>query len=191
VDAFDKTPTTWSPDGRFLVYNVDKGPPTGRDIWVLPLTGDRQPFPFAQSNFNEGNAQFSPDGRWVVYTSNESESGQPQVFVAPFPGPGPRSQISAAGGFAPRWRGDGQELFFFWSVPDDRLMAATVDGRRREFDAGPARTLFAMRAFFPANASAYEVTSDGQRFIVSTPADQSLSTGVVRVLVNWTAALKK
>jgi Tol biopolymer transport system component len=142
LDGRDKMPTTWSPDGRFIVYNVDNGPPTGRDIWVLPLTGDRKPFPLAQSNFSEGNAQFSPDGRWVAYTSNESESG-------------------------------------------------TVDGRCHEFDAGPARTLFSMRAVFQANSSAYEVTSDGQRFVVNTPVDQSRSTGVVRVIINWAAALKK
>jgi eukaryotic-like serine/threonine-protein kinase len=142
-----------------------------------------------QSNFAEGGGQFSPDGRWVAYISTESESGRGQVFVAPFPGPGRRVQISAEGGGNPRWRGDGQELFFL-TGGSDALMAATVDGRRQEFDPGAIRSLFKV-PMFSLSGGSYDVTSDGQRFIVNTVRDQNLSTGSISVIVNWTAALKK
>src|SRR3989449_11056669 len=95
-------------------------PKTGNDLWVLPLFGDRKPFPFLQTQFGEYPARFSPDGRWIAYVSNES--GRNEVYVAPFQGPGGSStadgpgtpggkwQVSAAGGDWPRWRRDGKEI---------------------------------------------------------------------------------
>ena len=90
-DNLDKYPTSWSPDGRFILYSSFGGP-TGNDLFVLPLSGDRKPFPFLQTQFNEAFGQFSPDGRWVAYASNES--GRNEVYVAPFPGPGGKWQVS-------------------------------------------------------------------------------------------------
>ena len=83
---------------------------TRDDIWILPLSGDRKPFPFARTEFSEGQAKFSPDGKWLAFASRES--GEIEVYVAPFPGPGGKLQISTAGGYAPRWRRDGREIFY-------------------------------------------------------------------------------
>src|SRR5262249_38940792 len=99
----------WSPDGRYLLFRV-QDPPTGLDLWVLPLFGDRKPFPFLQTPFAESGGRFSPDGKWVAYQSNES--GRSEVYVQPFPGPGAKFQISTDGGANPLWRRDGKELFF-------------------------------------------------------------------------------
>src|SRR4029079_17549286 len=79
-----KTPTSWSRDGRFLLFGMTD-PTSSSDIWVLPLEGDRKPVPFLQTQFVEGQAMFSPDGRWIAYTSNES--GRPEVYVRPFVNP--------------------------------------------------------------------------------------------------------
>src|SRR5713101_7655451 len=104
-DNLDKYPESWSPDSRFILYST-VGAPTGNHLFVLPLFGDRRPFPFLQTQFNTTYGRFSPDGRWVAYQSNES--GRFEIYVAPFPGPGGKWQVSIAGGTDPRWRPDGK-----------------------------------------------------------------------------------
>ena len=124
----NKVPTSWSADGRFIAYTSTniKGN-TKNDIWILPLFGDGKPFPFLQSQFNEVDAQFSPDGHWIAYVSDES--GSNQVYIAAFPGPGGKWQVSRTGGTEPRWRGDGREIFFL--SPDSKLMAVEVTLRNQ------------------------------------------------------------
>jgi len=94
---------------------------------VLPVAdnqkpGDRKPYAFLSTPFNEQGGVFSPDGRWVAYQSNES--GRDEIYVRPFPGPGGQWQVSTAGGSDPRWRPDGKELYYL--APDLKLMAAAV-----------------------------------------------------------------
>ena len=103
----------WSSDGRFILYaQIEEK--TGYDVWALPLFGERKPFPVLITLFDERYPQFSPDGRWVAYQSNES--GQDDIYVQPFPGPGERSRISTNGGAQVRRRRDGRELFYM--APD-------------------------------------------------------------------------
>ena len=111
-------------DGRYIVYAVRHD---GRsDLRALPLFGERTPFDVARTSFAESNGRFSPDGRWVAYQSNET--GRAEVYVQPFPGPGPKSQVSVGGGTLPRWPRDGGELFYL--APDNRLMVVSVSRRR-------------------------------------------------------------
>src|SRR5262249_13906893 len=96
----NKVATDWSSDGRFLLFrSID--PQTGWDLWVLPMSGDKKPFPFLKTPFEEREGQFSPDGKWIAYQSNES--GRFEIYVQLFPGPGEKFQISASGGAQPRW----------------------------------------------------------------------------------------
>src|SRR5262249_24783860 len=131
----DKRPTSWSADGRFVAY-YEAAPKTRLDVWILPLFGDRKPFPFLQTDFIEAGAEFSPNGRWIAYTSEES--GRPQVYVMPFPASaaGGKWQVSAVGGREPRWRRDGKELFF-WGL-DNKLTAAEVEEKGSSFQVGAA-----------------------------------------------------
>ncbi len=184
ADNLDKYPLDWSPDGRFILLRVNT-PKTGNDLWVLPLFGDRKPFPFLQTPFNEGTGRFSPDGRWIVYGSNES--GRNEVYVAPFPGPGGKWQVSAAGGSGPRWGRDGKEIFYLG--PDNKLMAATVNGAGSAFEVGAARALFGTRAI-TNQRSMYDPSPDGQRFLVNMLADEDAAAPITLV-VNWPALLKK
>jgi eukaryotic-like serine/threonine-protein kinase len=85
----------WSPDGRFILY-TSQTPTAGRDLWALPLSGDKKPLAVTQTAFNEDSGRFSPDGRWVAYASNES--GRYEIYVQPFPGPGGKLQVSTRGG---------------------------------------------------------------------------------------------
>ncbi len=141
ADNLNKTPTNWSPDGRFILYTSTVTGAPG-DVWILPLFGDRKPSPFLQTPFGEAQGQFSRDGRWIAYVSNES--GRDQVYVAPFAGPGGapggKWPISANGGTQPRWRRDGKEIVFV-SPADNTLMAAEVSARDSAFEVGAVKAL--------------------------------------------------
>ena len=179
----DKFATSWSPDGKSLLYDaVD--PKSRRDLWVLPMTGDRKPFPFLQTEFTEANGQFSPDGRWIAYSSDES--GRSEIYVMPFPGTGGKWQISTSGGSHPKWRGDGREIFYL--APDNKLMAAEVNGQGPALEAGAVRPLFEVRPYLEVGG-VYDLTSDGQRFLINTTVEQKVSAPITLVL-NWTADLK-
>ncbi len=183
----DKYPTSCSRDGRFVLYHTTFDvPKTKTDLWVLPLSGDRKPYPFLQTEFNETRGQFSPDGSWIAYQSDES--GRDEVYVASFPGPGGKRQISTAGGTFPRWRSDGKEIFYL--SPDNKLMAAEVKSQGATLDVGAARTLFDIRPGNRVSGYQYDATSDGQRFLVNTSVDQKVSSPIT-VVINWMAGLKK
>jgi len=115
-------PLSFSPDGRLLAY-YEVNPDTGRDIWVLPMEGDRTPIPFLVTESNERSPVFSPNGRWIAYASNES--GRDEVYVRPYPpGTGGQILISTDGGREPVWARDGRELFY---RSGNRLMAVPVE----------------------------------------------------------------
>ncbi len=180
-----KIPTDWSQDGRFIVYE-SLGEKTRRDLWVLPLFGDRKPFPFLNTEFIEQQGHLSPDGRWIAYASNES--GTSQVYVQSFQKSGGKWQISTDGGADPAWRRDGKELFFL--APDKKLMAVDATGGST-FEASVPRVLFQTRVTGLEDArNHYVVAGDGQRFLVNTLVEESTSLPMT-VVVNWTADLKK
>jgi eukaryotic-like serine/threonine-protein kinase len=177
---------SWSADGRFILYSwLD--PKTRGDVGVLPVTGDRKPFVFLQTPFDEREAHFSPDGRSVAYISNESS--QNEVYLQSFPASSQRWPVSTRGGDYPRWRRDGKELFYLSA--DGKVMAVQVK-TGGAFQPGIPEALFDLSAVKMALGSylGYDVTADGQRFLfVSQIADPAASS--LAVVVNWTADLKK
>jgi eukaryotic-like serine/threonine-protein kinase len=187
-----KVPTSWSLDGRFLIY-YEIAPKTKRDVWVLPLSGDRKPFPFLQTEASEAAGQLSPDGRWMAYTSDES-GGPFEIYVRSFPSGGSQKLVSTNGGTGPCWRRDGKELFYY--APDGKLMAVEVKsgpgGGRQEasFEAGPPHALFEFRSGGIVPVCPYTVTTDGQRFLLNTLVDES-GGAPLTVVVNWQAELKR
>ncbi len=188
---YGKYPVHWSADGRFIVYQI-VGPKTFTDIWVLPLTGERQPFPFLQTEFSEEHPQFSPDGRWLTYTSNES--GRPEIYVQSFPPSGGKWRVSTHGGAHPRWRGDGKELFYL-DLRGKKLLAVAVKGDAHTFEADVPVALFNVNVggYIPgllAGMYQYDVTADGQRFLVNTLVEASPAPPIT-VVLNWIAGLKR
>jgi Tol biopolymer transport system component len=184
---FSKMPNDWSANGKFILYQ-ELNPRTSNDLWVLPVAGGQEPFPFLQSQFDERQGRFSPDGRWIAYASNES--GPWQVYVRSFPDPGGKWQVSTNGGGQPQWRRDGRELFYLSA--DRKLMAVEVNGSGPTFDAGTPKELFTVRiqsVGLPGPRNYYAATKDGQRFlVVSVPGDPTASP--TTVVLNWTADLK-
>ena len=180
-DLRSKQPNDWSRDGRYIIEGV-RDPKTKNDIWVLPLFGDRKPFPYLQTEFNEQYAKLSPNGQWLAYASDETK--RLEVYVQTFPTPGGKWQVSTNGGDRPVWSRDGKELYFIGA--DGKMMAVEVKGGTK-FEAGVPKPLFDMR--FPADATWYDVSKDG-RFLVPTQIEQAADVPMT-VVVNWTAGLKK
>src|SRR5262249_35380593 len=173
--------------GRWIVdYETD---PNNRfDLWIVPVTPDgklRQddkPKPYTRTPFNERFGRFSPGAspRWVAYQSDES--GQNEIYVDHFPEPRGKIRISASGGTFPEWRADGRELFYV--SPDYRLMAVSVKQTSDSFEPSPPRELFAIAT--PGNyVGPYEVSRDGQRFLVLSAREETSQS--LTVIVNWPA----
>jgi len=184
--TFD-TPTDWSSDGRYLVFQRED-PKTGLDLWALPFDRDGRPgapIVVAQTDAAEQHGQLSVDGKWIAYQSNES--GQPEIYVQPFPGPGPKSRVSTNGGIQVRWRQDGRELFYL--AADGRLMAVPIPAGSSgsTIEPGAAMPLFWTQMYGAAQSNTalfpqYSVSPDGQRFLMNTHTQ--VSAGPITVVLN-------
>jgi serine/threonine protein kinase len=176
----------WSPDGQFLMYTVND-PRTKIDLWILPLFGDRKPFPFLNTQANERLGRFSPDGRWIAYVSDES--GTNEVYVQTFPASGGKWQVSTNGGYHIAWARNGKELFYISS--DKKMMAVNVKTEGTTFERGTPKVLFDRHIpSFNTPLAQFAVTRDGQKFIVANPVGENTSAPIT-VALNWTADLKR
>jgi Tol biopolymer transport system component len=190
----EKAPMSWSPDGKFIVFEVTD-PKTAWDLWVLPVTGDRKPYPIMQTAFNETWAEVSPNGKWIVYDSDET--GGYEIYVRPFPSGDGKWQVSANGGWFPRWHKDGKELFYADAAANGKLLSVRVNTAGSEPEFSPPTPLFES-GYVNINHvivhHKYAVSPDGQRFII--PRAESASGGEsqqppITVVLNWTASFTK
>jgi Tol biopolymer transport system component len=177
-------PMDWSSDGRWIIFASRSPQQPKADLWALETSGDRKPVPILQTPFDENDARFSPDGRWIAYASDES--GQEEVYVAPFPGPGRKWQISAAGGSLPLWNRDGKEIFY--EAADEKVTSVEVSADESGFRVGQAKALFQLQ--LSGGGASYDVTPDGRRFLVKRGL-ASESESPLTVVVNWPAELTK
>jgi eukaryotic-like serine/threonine-protein kinase len=191
-----KASSSWSPDGRYLLY-FNPVPPAHQ--WLLPLSAetDRKPVRVDSSEFNEAAGRISPDGRWIAYTSDES--GKQEIYVRPLDvpaatGASPASgtpvtgkwMVSKDGGTTALWRGDGKELFYLSAVGGN-AMAVEVS-TSGVFQAGVPKSLFKV----PPGVLFWDVSPDGKRFLMAAPSETAASAQApFTVVLNWQAALKK
>ena len=189
-DEVTGNPISWSPNRTLAISR-------GGDIWALSLDGDRRPHPIVQSRFSKAHPDFSPDGRWLAYYSNES--GRDEVYVQPYPGPGPRQQISTGGGTGPAWSQDGRELFYqtMSQRPGEALGVLTIMAMpittRPAFSAGIPKALFQLRApLTTLGTRGYDVTRDGRRFLMVQDKQRPPLKATEMILVqNWFEELKR
>jgi Tol biopolymer transport system component/predicted Ser/Thr protein kinase len=176
--------TDWSPDGNYILFIVS-ATDSGNDLWTLPLVGEKRPFKFVGTSAEEMHGNFSPDGRFVAYTSNES--GRYEVYVETFPRSDRKWSVSTNGGYEPRWRADGREIYY---LSEDRKLMTVSVGAGPSF--GIPVPLFQTRvpAGVSANRTHYVPSRDGKRFLVNTLSGDPSPTPIT-VVLNWTAALKK
>ena len=151
-------PMSFSPDGRFLVYQR-QDPKTNWDVLLLPLTGEAKPVTFRATPFRDVQPRFSPDGRFMAYVANES--GRAEVYVQSYPGPGRTWQISTSGGSDPQWRRDGKELYY--RGLDQKLMAVEIRGGDA-LEPGLPQVLFQARVSIGAASTKYLPDPTGQKF---------------------------
>jgi serine/threonine protein kinase/Tol biopolymer transport system component len=176
-------PTDWSPDGRQIIFSVS-APASSSDLWLLPLGENGRPTKFIASPAQKMHANFSPDGRLVAYTSNES--GRFEVYVETVPRSDRKWPVSTNGGYEPRWRADGRELYY---LSEDRKLMAVAVG------AGPSFAIpkLLFQTHVPAgvspNRTHYVPSRDGQRFLVNIAVEAPVSP--ITVVINWTSGLKK
>jgi serine/threonine protein kinase/Tol biopolymer transport system component len=179
-------PMSFSPDGQLLAF-LEVNPTTGLDIWVLRLN-DGKTEAFLRTPFNEGAPRFSPDGRWLAYVSDES--GRFEVYVQAYPGPGGKYQISTEGGTEPVWNPNGRELFY---RNGPKMMAVEI-ATQPSFSAGNSRMLFeGPYQPSPATIPNYDVSPDGQRFLMLKPSEQTSFSSLTQIVVvqNWFEELKQ
>ena len=166
-----------TPDGKALVYQLDT---VGPDVMYRLLQGDTTPRPFAATPFLETQARVSPNGKWVAFVA--SESGGDQVVVQPFPGPGPRTQVSVGGGSEPVWGRDGRRLYY---RDNQSIIAATVSGDST-FTVTSRQALFPdsfVRGIYHAN---YDVSPDGHLLLL-----KSVGAAELMVVYNWADELRR
>ena len=180
----------WSPDGRHIVLELFRPEARVRhQLWLLALEPPGSLTPFAHGDANKYHPRFSPDGLHIAFTSEET--GRPEVVVASLDGTSYR-QVSSDGGFLPRWRGDGRELFYL-SPLGELVSVGVTPGRRLAL--GDRRTLFALRVTpsvgmtqaAPFYGPDYDVTADGQRFLFNQGAESAQTSFVV--LFGWQGSL--
>jgi Tol biopolymer transport system component len=186
TEQMEQSPSDWSPDGRWMIYTrgtLGAGS-QGTDLWVFRVDGSQQPIPYITGPGDQQEAQFSPDGHFVAYESNEA--GDPEIYIAAFPWSGAKWQVSTNGGAEPRWRRDGQELFF---TAGDQVMAARVKKLGLGLEVSQAHPLFRLNLGGGETPFRYAVTRDGQRFVAIVSAQDSSPPLVL--VQNWTTKLKQ
>ena len=175
--------THWSKDGQFILYDHTSSDRDG-DVWVLPVSGEEEPWPLLDSEFIEYGARFSPDGSWVAY--NSTETGKYEVHVASFPGGRDRQRISPGGGVHPRWQGDGSRLFY-----DSRsfVMSVAMEVDSSGLQIGVSEVAIEPRIMFLSDSrNHYAVTPDGERLLLRRP---SLDPPPTTIITNWTSLLEE
>jgi Tol biopolymer transport system component len=181
--------TDWSHDGRWLVVMPRQGPDSAV---LVPATGDGKPVSVLHRDFDERDVQISPDGQWLLYSSNPG--GRQEIFVQSLPesvgGPpgGGRWQISTAGGRQPAWRADGKEIFYI--TGDAMMTAVPVELGHAKFQPGLPKPLFSANIEGDTFNRPFDVSPDGQRFLLPQPVEQATSQPLT-VILNWQSLLKK
>jgi serine/threonine protein kinase/Tol biopolymer transport system component len=176
----------WTPDGRYLALSI--GGASG-DSYLLPGEGTAQTrklMPLVKTQFNERGVRFPSSGKFFSYTSDES--GKDEAYVRPFDSqtgtsPGGQWMISKGGGVSPHWRYDGKEMFYV--APDGAMMSVEID-MKNGFQPGVPKKLFKL----PGEVRFWDVTRDGQKFLIPVPASAS-NSAPYNVILNWTSTLKK
>ena len=170
----------WLPDGSALIFQqVD--PTTGFDILLLPMEGDQTPEAIVRTPANEFEPTLSPDGRWLAYVSDET--GEHQIYVVPFPGPGGRMTVSTDGGHEPVWHPDGSALFY---LNGDAMMTVPLSSGADLLEDGP-RVLFRLDRVTEVmpHGRNYDISPDRERFVWTRFVEPPVEVTQLQIVLNW------
>ena len=189
VSPFGDFPTSLTPDGRTLIFarQFSQNYRDHLEVWELPLDGDGGPRPVIEGAFSRGTAELSPDGDWLVYRSNQS--GQHEVYVQPYPGPGPTLPVSIGGGYGPVWSVDGSELYYRW---ESSVMAVdvTIDGSTIEIST-PREVLQGEYFSGGGGTREYHLAPDGRLLMQSPSPPPTDGAAQLTLVLNWLDELQR
>jgi serine/threonine protein kinase len=180
--SFNNFASSWSADGKYLLFYSTGDAKTKVDLHVFPFSGERTPVDFLKTEFVEVLGQFSPDQRWVAYQSNAS--GQFEIYIRPFPNSGAQWQVSKSGGNSPVWARDGKELYF--ASANRKLMSVAIKAAANRVEIGEEHELFDLDSRGPAQMS--DVTADGGKFLISVSPAGLVQP--VTMVTNWDAEVR-
>jgi Tol biopolymer transport system component len=183
-------PFAWSPDGRYIIF-LRRGVKTRMDMYALSMTDERKETLLLNSAFDEQSPQISPDGKWLAYAADDT--GRYEIYVQAFIDGklgADRKIISTTGGIMPVWRRDGTEVFFV--AGDGQMMVSSLKTSGSEFEFGTPKALFKTNTLGSLGATAHEfdVSPDGQRFLIGTLIGNTKSPPPT-VILNWPALVRK
>jgi eukaryotic-like serine/threonine-protein kinase len=181
-------PRVWAEDGKTLLFDQGTDPETGIDIWKLAMQEEFRAEPLIRTPADEKDPDISPDGQWIVYSSNSS--GRSEVYVQPYPSLSGLTQVSTNGGIQPAWGPDGREIFYrdpggtqMWSVAFFAEQAPRVAGPRLRFEVEQfSQTIYGRE---------YDITPDGNRFVVTLEETRGEPATRIHVVVNWAEELER
>ncbi len=178
-------PLDWTRDGRWIIFRLNADDERLLpDLWAFEVSANAAPIPIVETPFFEEEARFSPDGKWIVYSSEES--GQAEIYAAPFPGPGRKWQVSTAGGYGPAWGVDGKEIYYVGR--DANLMSVEVSADETGLQLGQSNVLFRLPPSTGPNR--YDVTADGKKILVRRALDFESGNQLI-IVTNWDAELQQ
>ena len=181
-DVTNMNPTSWSADGRFLIYQ-EQVPGTDYNLWVAPRGGP--PRILVATDARDLDGKLSPDVQWLAYYS--TESGRHEVYVRPFPNVNDHKwTISTSGGWSPLWSPDGRELFY---MNGTSMMVVAVEKRGASFVSGKPQLLFD-GPFDTTQDMNVDISPDGRSFVM-VEADPDAKPTKVNVILNWSEELAR
>jgi serine/threonine protein kinase len=183
--GLSEAPTSVCSDGKTLLFT--RSPSNNFQIsstWSVSLSGESKPSQLLPNEQRAGRATFSPDCKWVAYESRLT--GSREIAIIHFPDGARKYQVSTSGGFNPKWRRDGKELFFY-SPLDSSISSVSVQENGQELLLGKPTPLFQVHPFAP-RLGVFDVTADAQRFIVFGDTS-SFSSVPLTVVTNWDSIL--
>jgi Tol biopolymer transport system component len=179
-----------SPDGKMLLLRASAN---AGDVWSLSLDGDHKTKSLISGQQNQSQAYFSPDGRWIVYMS--VESGQPEIYVEPFPPTGSKYQITTTGGMSPLWSPDGKQIFYIGITGPQRQLSSVDVHTQPSFGfANPTKLPIGRIASRAAMNRPYDITPGGKEFLIvyrDSNAFEAPAQRQIRITLNWLEDLKR
>jgi serine/threonine-protein kinase len=176
---YPRYPRSFSPDGKMLAF-VEAHPSKLRDIWTMPVSGDRKARPFQATNADEWAPQFSRDGRWIAFVSNET--GRNEIYVRPAAAAGARKQVSTDGGIWPVWSHNRKEIFY---LNDRKLMSSAIDPQ----SGLPGKVSMVLELMFQPRNASFDVMPDDEHFFMTMSSEHPPT--YYNVILNWFSELQQ
>ena len=172
-------PFSYSPDGK-LIAAMEQGREAVNTMDLIVVSvADKKVTPFLSTSKAELMPAFSPDGKWIAYQADDT--GQPEIYVRPYPGPGGKWQLSTQGGITPRWTRNGREVVYMTANEMGEFMSVEITAANDTITPGRPQKLFETRVAHPPNAWWYDVNSDGTRFVFLKAEDTGASGGFTHI----------